>query len=142
MLLVGNTDKMSRLQNRIILVTVTVVVFFICYSQFSVTADNEPENKQDETASLIEAATYTRHEFFGAQAIVPYPTAEARNRLAAVLPPEQQGSVVLAIRTDDPGDELVRYTTENGIDLAIVQAGDAAGRALVERGKTSVLLLR
>jgi nucleotide-binding universal stress UspA family protein len=67
---------------------------------------------------------------------------EARNRLAAVLPPEQQGSVVLAIRTDDPGDELVRYTTENGIDLAIVQAGDAAGRALVERGKTSVLLLR
>src|SRR5262249_40629276 len=35
--------------------------------------------------ALIEAALYTRHEFFGVQAIVPYPTAEARNRLAAVL---------------------------------------------------------
>src|SRR5829696_5211661 len=39
----------------------------------------------DETATLIDAALYSRHEFFGAQAIVPYPTAEARNRLAAVL---------------------------------------------------------
>lgn len=67
---------------------------------------------------------------------------EARNRLAAVLPPEEQGSVILAIRTDDPGDELVRYTAENGIDLAIVQAGDEASRALIERGSASVLLLR
>jgi hypothetical protein len=37
-----------------------------------------------EVSSLIEAALYTRHEFFGAQAIVPFPTAEARNRLAEV----------------------------------------------------------
>ena len=36
-------------------------------------------------SSLIDAALYTRHEFFGAQAIVPFPTAEARNRLADVL---------------------------------------------------------
>ena len=38
----------------------------------------------DDASSLIEAALYTRHEFFGAQAIVPFPTAEARNRLAEV----------------------------------------------------------
>jgi len=38
----------------------------------------------DEVSSLIDAALYTRHEFFGAQAIVPFPTAEARNRLAEV----------------------------------------------------------
>ena len=38
----------------------------------------------DEVSLLIEAALYTRHEFFGAQAIVPFPTAEARNRLAEV----------------------------------------------------------
>ena len=58
------------------------------------------------------------------------------------LPPERQGTVTLAIRTDEPGDELVRYTEENGIDLAIVQAGDEAGHALLERGRASVLLLR
>ncbi|MEN3327980.1 MAG: hypothetical protein V7638_2787 [Acidobacteriota bacterium] len=39
----------------------------------------------DEISSRIDAALYTRHEFFGAQAIVPFPTAEARNRLADVL---------------------------------------------------------
>ena len=67
---------------------------------------------------------------------------EARNRLAAVLPPDQQGSVVIAIRTDDPAEELVRYTAENDIDLAIAQAGDEPARALVDRGRASVLLLR
>lgn len=67
---------------------------------------------------------------------------EARNRLAAVLSPEQQGSAIIAIRTDDAADELVRYTAENDIDLAIVQADDASARALVERGKASVLLVR
>jgi nucleotide-binding universal stress UspA family protein len=67
---------------------------------------------------------------------------EARNRLAAVLPPEQQGSAIIAIRTDDPSDELVRYTAEHDIDLAIVQADDDAARALVDRGKASVLLVR
>lgn len=37
-----------------------------------------------ERAAQIEAALFTRAEFFGAQAIVPYPTAEARTRLAEV----------------------------------------------------------
>ncbi|HEX5965117.1 MAG TPA: hypothetical protein VFY51_04270, partial [Pyrinomonadaceae bacterium] len=59
----------------------------ICYSQLSVTAENEVETKAapvDEVAAAIDGALYTRYEFFGAQAIVPYPTAEARNRLAEV----------------------------------------------------------
>jgi len=38
----------------------------------------------DERAALIEAALFTRGEFFGAQALIPYPTAEARSRLAEV----------------------------------------------------------
>src|SRR5258708_11009340 len=38
----------------------------------------------DEKAALIDSALYTRAEFFGAQALVPYPTAEARDRLAAL----------------------------------------------------------
>ncbi|MEP7343483.1 MAG: tetratricopeptide repeat protein [Acidobacteriota bacterium] len=39
---------------------------------------------KDERAAQIEAALYTRAEFFGAQAILPYPTGEARARLAEV----------------------------------------------------------
>jgi cellulose synthase operon protein C len=38
----------------------------------------------DERAAFIDSALYTRAEFFGAQALVPYPTAEARDRLAAL----------------------------------------------------------
>lgn len=67
---------------------------------------------------------------------------EARTRLASVMSPEQQGNTVVAIRTGPAADELVRYTTEHAIDLAIVQSGDDAGRALIEHGQGSVLLLR
>src|SRR5436190_15328677 len=50
-------------------------------------ADAETEktlSPRDEKATLIDSALYTRAEFFGAQAFVPYPTAEARDRLAAL----------------------------------------------------------
>jgi len=67
---------------------------------------------------------------------------EARNRLAAVLPLDRQGDTVVAIRTGPAADELVRYTSENAIDLAIVQAADARARALVDEGRCSVLFLR
>ncbi|HYV13023.1 MAG TPA: tetratricopeptide repeat protein [Pyrinomonadaceae bacterium] len=55
-----------------------IVALAFTYPHFSARAKNE------EVSSLIDAALYTRHEFFGAQAIVPFPTAEARNRLADV----------------------------------------------------------
>jgi len=67
---------------------------------------------------------------------------EARNRLAAVLPAEQQANAIVAIRTGGAEEELVRYTDEHAIDLAIVAAADADARALVARGRCSVLLLR
>jgi tetratricopeptide (TPR) repeat protein len=63
---------------------ITSVVFLglvIVCSHFSVPT----KANADDISSLIDAALYTRHEFFGAQAIVPFPTAEARNRLADVL---------------------------------------------------------
>src|SRR5215813_848888 len=68
------------------LALVIVTVTFLC-SHFSSRAKSEehPNANGDEVSALIEAALYTRHEFFGAQAIVPFPTAEARNRLAEVL---------------------------------------------------------
>jgi len=46
------------------------------------TAPVRVRNEKDEA---IESALFARTEFFGAQALVPYPTAEARNRLAALL---------------------------------------------------------
>ena len=51
----------------------------------SAESGEQAKNKKDERAALIEAALFTRTEFFGAQALVPYPTAEARNRLADLL---------------------------------------------------------
>jgi tetratricopeptide (TPR) repeat protein len=73
------------------MICVVVLALFIYNSQRSVTADTNT----DEVAALIDAALYTRHEFFGAQAIVPYPTAEARNRLADVLTKHPDNPTVL-----------------------------------------------
>src|SRR5436190_20988037 len=81
-------ERSSRHSLAGLLMTAAFVTVFICHSQLSVTAEKELHTNSetgDETAVLIDSALYTRHEFFGAQAIVPYPTAEARNRLAAVV---------------------------------------------------------
>jgi nucleotide-binding universal stress UspA family protein len=67
--------------------------------------------------------------------------AEARERLARVLPAGQD-AVVVAIRTGDAADELTRYTTENLIDLAIVQGGDDNAHALLDKGRCALLVLR
>ncbi|HWF88967.1 MAG TPA: tetratricopeptide repeat protein, partial [Pyrinomonadaceae bacterium] len=75
-----NADKRRSTRICVLVIVAALVVVIVCYLQQPVTAEKEVD-----TAALIEAALYTRHEFFGAQAIVPYPTAEARNRLAAVL---------------------------------------------------------
>src|SRR5215213_9526978 len=58
--------------------------------------------------------------------------AEARERLSRLLPGSQE-SVVIAIRTGAPADELTRYTTEHTIDLAIVQRPDAHAHALLDK---------
>jgi hypothetical protein len=73
---------------------------------------------------------------------------EARERLARAISLEDQErlGVQLAIRTGPADREVVMYTSEHPIDLAIVQApvGDAAGlaHALIERGRCAVLVLR
>ena len=66
---------------------------------------------------------------------------EARERLSRLLPGGQE-SVVIAIRTGEPADELTRYTTEHTIDLAIVQGPDAPAHALLDKGRCSLLVLR
>ena len=66
---------------------------------------------------------------------------EARERLERLIP-EQQEAVTVAIRTGDASAELVRYTAEHTIDLAIVQGHDDHARALFDQGHCSVLVLR
>ncbi|CAN5688323.1 hypothetical protein BH18ACI5_BH18ACI5_05050 [soil metagenome] len=75
--------------------------------------------------------------------------AEAEERLSRLIPLEDQQrlGVEFVIRTGPPSDELVRYTTERNIDLAIVQTrpgetDTSIGHALLERGRCAVLVLR
>jgi len=74
---------------------------------------------------------------------------EARERLARLIPHEDQErlGIQFGLRMGPAADELVRYTTEYNVDLAIVQArpGDADtghAHALLERGRCAVLVLR
>ena len=79
------------------LITLAVIAFFISLValQPQRAAETVPDNlTNDEKAANIEAALFTRAEFFGVQAIVPYPTAEARKRLAEVARRFPQDSAI------------------------------------------------
>jgi nucleotide-binding universal stress UspA family protein len=75
---------------------------------------------------------------------------EARERLARLIPvdAQEQLGIEVVLRTGPATEELIRYTEERNIDLAIVQApaGDDAdiehARALIRRGRCAVLVLR
>src|SRR5258708_6363492 len=69
------------------LLTASFLFFAIFDSHYAAHADNQTARNDgvvDEKSALIDSALYIRAEFFGAQALVPYPTAEARDRLAAL----------------------------------------------------------
>ena len=75
---------------------------------------------------------------------------EARERLAALIPPQEQESlhINLVIRTGPAERELTRFTAEHAIDLAIVQAPRDSkqsvdlAHALIDHGRCAVLVLR
>jgi hypothetical protein len=74
---------------------------------------------------------------------------EARERLARSIPLDEQDrlGLQLVIRTGPADEEVVRYTDEHPVDLAIVQvpvgdAGSGLAHALIERGRCAVLVLR
>jgi len=69
--------------------------------------ETKNESYADEKAALIDSALYMRAEFFGAQALVPYPTAEARDRLAALR---------------------LKYPNDPQIDLKLSQLDEKLGR--------------
>src|SRR5262245_8848755 len=62
----------------------------------------------EERAERVEAALFTRAEFFGAQAVIAYPTIEARTRLAEVrnlYPQDSEIALKLAELDEKLGDE-------------------------------------
>jgi hypothetical protein len=74
---------------------------------------------------------------------------EARERLARGIPLDAQErlGVQLVLRTGPAEEEVVRYTNEHPIDLAIVhvpagQHQSDLAHALIERGRCAVLVLR
>lgn len=73
---------------------------------------------------------------------------EARERLSTLISPDEQErlGVEIALRTGPAAEELVRYTNDHAIDLAIVQSptgsDDSAARALLDGGRCAVLVLR
>jgi|SRR5688572_3157911 len=74
---------------------------------------------------------------------------EARERLARSIPLEDQErlGVQLVIRTGPEESEVVGYTEEHPIDLAIVRVPSGGkhtelASALIERGRCAVLVLR
>ena len=76
-------------------------------------------------------------------------TAEAQERLARLIPVEDQErlGIQFVLRTGPAAQELVRYTAESNIDLAIVQVRGGKddtdlAHALLERGRCAVLVLR
>ncbi|HJQ32386.1 MAG TPA: tetratricopeptide repeat protein [Pyrinomonadaceae bacterium] len=106
----------------------------------------------DEVAREINAALYTRAEFFGAQARVPYPTAEARNRLAAVSgrrPKEPRVTLALARLDEKLGryelaeEETREFVAESGgrLDALEELAAFQHRRALFDREATTLELM-
>jgi len=75
---------------------------------------------------------------------------EARSRLDSLISREDQDrlGVEIVLRIGPAADELVRYTMDRAIDLAIVHAswsggaGSDVARALLDRGQCAVLVLR
>src|SRR5262245_677297 len=75
----------------------------------------------EERAARIESALFTRAEFFGVQAIIPYPTVEARARLAEVrklYPQDSEIELKLAELDEKLGDgEQARAEMQRYVEL-------------------------
>src|SRR5262249_42746527 len=79
------------------------------------------KSASEERAERIEAALCTRAEFFGVQAIIPYPTGEARARLAEVrkLYPQDSEIELRLAELDEKlgGEEQARAEMQRYVEL-------------------------
>src|SRR3954468_11432097 len=73
--------------------------------------------------------------------------AEARERLAAFIPVEEQEAlgVIIALETGDAATALVRYTQENPIDLVVLKSDTPAtelAHTVLDQSTCTVIVLR
>src|SRR5262249_38171558 len=114
--------------------TLALIASFVCLAIFApphraiITA--HAKSAVGERAAQIESALYTRAEFFDAQAIIPYPTSEARARLAEVqklYPQDSEIELKLAELDEKLGDveqaraEMTRYVGLEQDSLAALE---------------------
>ena len=81
------STKQKTLALVIVFVSAASIIFSAAYFRAEA-RKNQPDSMpsdKTEIETAMENALYTKAEFFGAEAIVPFPTAEARVRLAALL---------------------------------------------------------
>jgi cellulose synthase operon protein C len=83
---------------------------------------------QNEKAAALENALFTRAEFFGAEAIVPFPTEQARERLAEVLQNYPNDPEIL-LKLAELDEKLGRF---DGAETAIKAVQPANLKALAD----------
>ena len=94
----------------------------VLHGQRSAQAANENGKPPvDAKTAAIDQALFTRAEFFGTQALVPFPTAEARSRLAALQ---------------------ATYPNDPQIDLKLAQLDEKLGRKATLRMKCGLCRTR
>src|SRR5215203_2466305 len=98
-------QKLNIWQTIQLSVYLTVLIGALFYgfgSQKSVPAE------ENDKAAAIEKALFARTEFFGADAIVPLPTEQARNRLAQILE-KYPGDAEILLKLADLDEKLGRF---------------------------------
>jgi cellulose synthase operon protein C len=115
------TKRTATLLALLLAVAAASACFFVA-RRAAASKDEGGARAGDEVERLIDSALYARAEFFGARARVPYPTSEARNRLAELLAQRpKEPRVLLALARAD--EKLGRY------DLAESETSEYASLA-------------
>src|SRR5262245_13895039 len=115
--------RISRLKigKALAVATVAPCLFFAIITPHRAVTVAAAKSATEERAERIESALFTRAEFFGAQAIIQYPTAEARARLAEVrnlYPQDSEIELKLAVFDEKLGDEAqARAEMERYVEL-------------------------
>ena len=133
-------SKKFSLARLLALILMTLSISFAAIKPQRAAESAAAYQARDERAARIEAALFTRAEFFGAQAIVPFPTAEARARLAEVqkqFPNDAEIALKLAELDEKLGDAdsahqaMLRYVEleKNSVAALSVLAGFYSRRA-------------
>ena len=84
------------------------VLICAAFYGFSERKPGQEAPERDARAAAIDEALFTRAEFFGANAIVPFPTEQARNRLAAALE-NYPGDAQILIKLAELDERLGRF---------------------------------